>query len=222
MLVSLADMKTYLGVSGTTYDDFLTQQIKLISEAIEMYCNRSFSLKSFKQTFYKEQLMDCGIYKPQVMLYHFPINTLIEVKKVTSSGEELVDLSTLRVHKPSSIIDARDESKYFTYRCDLEVKYSAGFSDSNMPEVVKNVVYSLVGERYNKKLNGIDLGFGSDVQSISVPGVINIAYDYTLESNSKDSPFGIILGNYTNSLDYLKSERTILGSGELYYLEDII
>ncbi len=38
MLVSLADMKTYLGIGDASYDDFLTEQLVLFSSAIEGYC----------------------------------------------------------------------------------------------------------------------------------------------------------------------------------------
>lgn len=219
MLVTLEELKLYLGITGNAYDAFLIQQIKLISEAIEMYTNRSFSVRKFKETFYREDAGYVNLPMAQLMLYHFPVISIDSINRVYPSGSILVDQASLKIHKPTGIIrNRRDFTNLFCG--DMEIIYTAGLNP--MPEVIKNVIYGLVGESYNKKKNGIDLNFGSDVQSISIPGVINIAYDYTLDNNSEDNSFGIILGNYKNSLDYLRSERSILGSSHLEYIEDVI
>jgi len=219
MLVTLAELKAYLGIVTTDYDAFLTEQIKLVSEAIEMYCNRSLMKRKFKQTFYREDTGYVNLPMAQLMLYHYPIISIDSITSVTSSGSNIINLNSFKIHKPTAII--RNKRDFFNLFCgDMEVIFTAGYDP--MPEVVKNAVYSLVGEAYNKKKSGIDLSFGSDVQSISIPGVINIAYDYTLENNDSDSTFGVLLGNYRNSLDYLRSERTVLGSSQLEYIEDAI
>jgi len=84
---------------------------------------------------------------------------------------------------------------------------------------VRSVVYSLVEERYNKKLNGVNLNFGSDIQSVSIAGTISVQFDYSLESNTRKIGMGTILGNYVNVLDKYRSERVISGSGRLAYVE---
>jgi len=76
----------------------------------------------------------------------------------------------------------------------------------------------LVKERYNKHTSGIDLDFGSDIQSISIPGTISVAYDYSLQNNERKTAFGAILGNYVNTLDYFRSERPLIGSVRLEYV----
>ena len=47
MLVTLADLKTYLGEATTTYDAFLTEQIGFFSDAIETYCGRKLLSASY-------------------------------------------------------------------------------------------------------------------------------------------------------------------------------
>lgn len=211
MLVTLADMKTRLNVSGNTFDTFLTEQITLISETIEAYCRRKFLEANYRQTFYRE---DYRARTPIYQLYMYPVK---EITSFEADGTETVDAESYRLHKPTGIIKFID--KYFSFGDGLVVEYTAGYPYANIPAPIKEAVYTLVGERYNKKVSGIDLGFGSDVQSISIPGTISIAYDYSLANNDRSTTFGSILGNTLNLLDMYRSERTIAGSGELEFNE---
>ena len=87
-----------------------------------------------------------------------------------------------------------------------------------MPTTIQYVVKAIVEERYNKKLSGVSLNFGSDVQRISIPGTISIDFDYTLTSNDRVNAFGNLLGSYLNLLDFYRSERAILGASRLNYV----
>ena len=78
-----------------------------------------------------------------------------------------------------------------------------------------------MGERYNKKSSGVDLNFGSDVQRVSIPGAISIDFDYSLSNNERKSAYGVILGSNSNILDDWRSERSVIGSGKLEYVEAV-
>jgi hypothetical protein len=216
-------MKLYLGITDTTKDTFLNQQIALISDTIEAYCSRKFASTQYIQTFYREELEDLGLTVNEVVCYHFPlisVDNIITKQLDTDVGEAVTDY---RIHKPSAkIIKKRFLTSYtlplFYYGNNiLEVTYTAGYA--TIPATVTQVVYDLVKERFNKMTNGIDLNFGSDVQSIAIPGVINIQYDFKLQNNKRDSAFGVILGNSANVLDFYRSERAVVGSLRLAYVE---
>lgn len=218
MLVSLADMKTYLGISSgnTTHDALLTQQITVISDAIESYCNRKFEQANYVQTFYKDEMMENDYVLDTLTLYHFP---LISVTSVLAKQDELdvgTALTNYRINKPTSRIINKDYCNLFSNAQLIEVSYTAGFVV--IPSVIQNAVYSLVQERYNRHIAGVDLNFGSNVQSVSIPGTISIAYDYSLDENSRGTAFGAILGKYVNTLDYFRSERSVVGDLRLAYL----
>lgn len=208
MLVTLANFKTYAGISGTTYDTFLTEQITVISDAIEGYCNRVFAQTVWKQTYYSKD------YKRPVgdlTLWQFPVAS---VTSIIQDGTT-IDSATYRIHKPTGIV-TRDDG--FLYGEVTEVIYTAGFA--TMPSPVTNAVYELVNERYNKKVSGVQLNFGSDVQRISIPGAISIDFDYTLNNNERKNAFGQLLGSQVNVLDYYRSERAFdSGHGKLEYAE---
>lgn len=214
MLVSLNDMKNYLGIPlvDTTYDQFLTDQLELISDILEAYCRRKFLSASYTQTFYRDEFNEDTQRLRQLILFHYPLTS---ITSVTADGE-LVTADLYRFNE-SGILMRVDGSDWKHMFCeDLVVEYTSGYADT--PSIIKNVVFTLVSERYNKKKSGIDLGFGNDVQRVSIPGVMSIDFDYTLQSNERKSTFGMILGNWANALDYYRSERAILGTVELNYV----
>lgn len=212
MLITLAQMKTYLGISGTDKDDFLTLQIQIVSDAIQGYCGRIFEAANYIQTFYGDDFGPGRL--KSLFLFHYPVNSidLIEV-----DGEEIED--DWRIHKPSGLLTRR--CGFFGYSGEaMEITYNAGFA--TLPPALASVVYSLVEERYNKSIAGVGLNFGSDVQRVSIPGTISVDFDYTLTNNDRVTAYGVILGSYVNILDSYRSERVIVGSGSVKYVEEAV
>lgn len=214
MLVSLADMKIRLGISPgtTTYDVFLTGQIALVSEAITAYCRREFELKTYLETFYFDDHYRSG---HEVKTFFFPV-------KEVDSFEYDVNTQTLtaddyRLHKPTGTIKTGPGFYYCNY---MKIQYKAGYDVIPLP--IQEVVYSIVGEKYNRKVAGVDLNFGNDVQRLSVPGTFSIDFDYSKTNNDRSTDFGMILGDNLNMLDYYRSERSIIGLSVLEYVEEVV
>lgn len=211
MLDTLENVKERLGITTDVDDAFLTQQIQLISDAIEGYCGRKFNLATYDQTFYRDD------YRPSAMmeLFHFP------VKEVESVEEDSVEFDSqyYRVHKPTGRIIAKNHGHQFFWAEETVVRYQAGYDEGELPTPILSVLDSLVQERYNKKTSGVDLNFGSDVQRISIPGAISIDFDYTLNNNERKSAYGVILGSNANVLDPYRSERAVIGDGKMSFVE---
>jgi hypothetical protein len=218
MLVSLANMKSYLGLAGNTYDTFLTLQLNLVSEAIEGYCRRSFIQDTYTETFYRKDFTKAPV---ALDLYHTPVVSIASITEFVTDGDDQV-IEDYTLHKPTGRIDFRGERTYgaFTPGFDyIEVEYTAGHLEADVPALIQNVVYSVVQERYNKKINGIDLNFGTDVQRISIPGTISIDFDYSLNNNERKSHFGQILGSHLNVLDAFRTERALVGTVRRTYVQ---
>lgn len=207
MLDTLSNVKSRLGITGSSDDTFLTSQITLISDVIEAYCRRKFAAANWVQTFYRDEYQQSKMLE----LFHYPLNSVASIEE---DGVEL-DTDYYRLHKGTARI-IRTEGAFFRAE-ETVVTYNAGLSA--VPTPVLSVLDSLVGERYNKRKSGIDMNFGSDVQRISIPGAISIDFDYTLSNNDRVSQFGSILGNNMNILDAYRSERAVLGGGSLVYIE---
>lgn len=208
MLDTLSNVKSRLGITTSDDDTFLTQQITLISDVIEAYCRRKFLQDDYIQTFYG---CDFGL-KSQMELYHFPLVAVASIEQDTVP----MDSSLYRINKPVGIVIHK--GGYFFGAEETVVEYTAGYA--TCPTPVLAVLDALVGERYNKKKAGVDLSFGSDVQRISIPGALSIDFDYSLANNERKSAYGTILGNYANVLDDWRSERSVIGSGKLVYVEE--
>jgi hypothetical protein len=209
MLDTLANVKARLGITGTTYDTFLTQQIQLVSDVIEGYCRRKFATATWKQNLYKED--NCVVRR--FVLFHYPVQEITTLKE----DGETADSDTYRLNKPSGTITGVDGRGFF-YASDTEITYVAGYD--TIPSPILDVLDSVVQERYNKKTSGVSLDFGNDIQRISIPGAISIDFDYSLSSNERTSAYGTVLGTKANILDDWRSERAIIGSGKLQYVEE--
>jgi hypothetical protein len=209
MLDTLANVKSRLGITTSDDDAFLTNQITLISDVIEAYCRRKFVEDSWTQTFYKEDLKA----NKRLTLFHFPISG---VTSIDIDGESLDVNTDIKIHKPTGIITRKDGGVF--YGDEIEVVYDAGYDP--VPTPILEVLDSLVSERYNKKLSGVALNFGSDVQRVSIPGAISIDFDYSLANNDRKSAYGTIIGNYANVLDDWRSERSVVGTVKLSYVEE--
>lgn len=211
MLVSRNAMKTYLGISGTTYDDFLDREITMVSDTIELYCRRKFNQATWSQTFYRDETRPMKALE----LFHFP---LISVTSVEIDGV-VFDDDYYRIHKPTARVIRTDGGLFMFDAEEIEVTYVAGYA--TIPTPLQQVVYDLVSERYNKYRSGVSLNFGSDVQRVSIPGTISIDFDYTLQNNERESSFGQVLGNQRNMLDYWRSERVLAPSTRIRYVESV-
>lgn len=207
MLDTLENVKTRLGVTTSSDDTFLTGQIALISDVIEAYCRRKFASTSWVQKFYREDLNNYKF----LDLFHFP---LISLESLSIDEVELEE-EQLRIHKPTGQVKRVDGGRL--YGEEIIVEYTAGYAA--IPTPILAVLDALVGERYNKKKSGVDLNFGSDVQRISIPGAISIDFDYSLANNERKSSYGTIIGSYSNVLDDWRSERAVIGSGKVEYVE---
>lgn len=214
MLVTLDDTKNYLSIPlvDTTYDAFLTEQIELLSDTVEVYCRRKFLANDYVQTIYMDEVKELNEVDYSLKTFYYPLNS---VASLTVDGEVL-DPSEYRINSNGFITRANKQKWIFTAYENIVVSFNAGYPST--PPIIKSVIYTLISERYNKKKSNIGLDFGSDVQRVSIPGVMSLDFDYTLQSNDRKSTLGMILGNWANSLDYYRSERAVIGTVENNYV----
>ena len=149
MMMTLPAVKAYLGITTTDDDAFLTQQITLVSDAIQSYCRRRFDQSDWIQTFYRKDYDQARI-PFDFIAFHFP---LIGVGKITIDGVEYTstDLTeNFRVHKPTGkIISNIGLANWQT----ISMEYTSGYT--TLPATLQNILCSIVQERYNKKNAGV-------------------------------------------------------------------
>jgi hypothetical protein len=208
MLITLVQAKAYLGIADNSYDTFLNEQIEIISDSIECHCQRKFLTATYIQTFYEDDFNLEYSMVTQLPLAHFPIKTM------TSLKDEIGNDIEYRIEKESGMITNTDG--FFVGNEELIATFEGGYD--TVPSPIKSVIYSLIEDRYAKKLRGISMAFGQDVQSVSIPGAISIAFDYSLQANELNTDFGMILGNHLNVLSRYRSEKSVVGDVRKIYV----
>lgn len=208
MLDTLSNVKSRLNITSTQYDTFLTAQITLVSDTIEMYLRRKVKSQTWIQHFYRTDYQRCLM----MQLFCYPVSA---VASIVEDGVTL-DAANYRLHKPTGSIVRLDNMPFYA-AVETIVTYTAGWAA--VPTPILSVLDSVVQERYNKQTSGVDLNFGSDVQRIAIPGSISIDFDFSLKNNKRGSYFGDILGSNLNVLDQYRSERAILGESKIVYLD---
>lgn len=222
MLVTLSEMKTFLGITGSVHDDFLTQEINAVTSAANGYCGRVLNQATYTQRYF-EQFYPNSYDRKVLWTYHYPIISITSIEKITkdNDGNEtaVAYASTERLteDKIGRIYLTQKNGEFLRWFEDfsgsgkeIRIQYSAGYQ--TIPEDIKKAVYSIVQESYNQKVSELPLGFGNNVQRLSVPGVGSIDFDYTLQANERKIAWGMILGNWVNVFDSYRSERVLTGA----------
>lgn len=193
VLVSLADVKTRLGIADTDSDAYLNAQISYISTLIANYCERVFCVNDYTQTW--QRPMDTGLVwgSKGLSLYHYPVNS---VASVTVNGT-LLDPSAYTLNTRDWTL----VSEAFLTGYDIEVVYNAGFDP--IPADVAMAAEDLVVSRYTNRTNDPT----RIVRSESVPEVGSVDY---VTSTYYQRGFDPLIGNYGTTLDRYRTERAIV------------
>ena len=202
-MITLDEIKSILGITNTDHDSFLTHWIGVVSNAIEEYCGRPFSRKTYTETFYRDDWYN------SLNTYYYPIESVISIED--KDGKDIKNI--FRVHKPTGTLKMLERIKWD----EISVVYVAGKND--LPPVVKEVLVSIIREKYNRSQSGIDLNFGSDVQRVSIAGSLSVDFDYSLENNSSTNDLGMILGNYKNMLNPYVTAKRVINTQVKHYVE---
>jgi len=157
LLTNLANLKDYLGGEASGGNDtLLTRLIGVASDAIERYCNRTFSL-----TTYTAELYD-GTGTDTLRLRQSPIvgtPTVLEDGVALTVGENPTGDYDVLVYKKGGTL-VRQFSSWFQFRRYYSVTYDAGYS--TIPAAVEQAALDLAALMYKERdrigLNTKNLG----------------------------------------------------------------
>lgn len=198
-------------ITVTTNDDWLEDQIKLYSQAVELYCKRIFTKQTYTQTFYYDQYRRNT---RDLFTYQYPV---VSITSITDKTHNIVIPETeYRLNKPLGKVYHKDTA-WFAGSDEIEIVYEAGYEE--LPEVVTNVIKRLINQDYNKRNLGENLQIGSDIQSLSVAGVMSLSFDTSLYATNRRNKMGELLGSLTNVLDAYRSSRNVIPSPQDIYVE---
>jgi hypothetical protein len=140
-LVTAAEVKTYLGLSGSTHDTLIDELIDLTSEFIEDYCNTHFSSTAVTQ-----KIDGGGEY---LIVDRAPIISITSITDnedsttVDSGDYDFYAVSGLIYRDNDAILFPDNELTWAKGRQRFTVVCQAGYA--SVPEAIKWVCYQLIG-----------------------------------------------------------------------------
>jgi uncharacterized phiE125 gp8 family phage protein len=121
------EVKSFLGITGTTYDSTISRLVTAASDAVERFCRRRFARSEYSE-FYDGRGAD------RIVLLQRPV---VSVENVWDdpSGEyfddELLETEEYEVDSERGIIVLR-QGRFFDGKRNVKVEYTAGYS--SIPE----------------------------------------------------------------------------------------
>ena len=152
-LLTLANYKTYRGISGSSEDSQISAIIPGVSQIVKTYCGRTF-IDYYSTT--KTEYFDAA--ECFVVVSETPLVSVTSVKTSANGGitqttltEDSTDIDGYTVFIQEDKIVTQDsgpflyESEYYTPVKSLEVVYNGGYADADsIPEDLKLALYDLV------------------------------------------------------------------------------
>lgn len=179
-IIELADLKTFLGITGTSEDDLLQIYLDATNEFVGQYCKRTF-----EETEYTQELYD-GTGHVALNLRNYPI---VEVEEVLVETEEVTERTD--VGEEGYYIQNADwgilynDDLWSRGRGNVQVTYTAGYDASSMPAGLKLAAYKIAAYMRNT-------GKRTGIRSESLG---SYSYSLSAESNSLNNVIPDILAN---------------------------
>lgn len=148
-LVSLADVKTYLGISGSSEDGLIGDLINAASAAANAFTGRFLLSKTYTE-FYN------GNGEAELILKNLPI---ISVTSLYNANNERVFDATTEIDVSEDVLLLKEEgvlrlwnneSAFIAGVANVKVVYVAGYALASVPQDIQYAIKLWVGKAYQK------------------------------------------------------------------------
>jgi len=143
MTITTAKIKTYLGITVTTYDTLLDSLATAVSAFMESYCNRIFDEATYTQEIYSGG-------KNIIFLKHYPV--IIFTKLEYKSGSNSNPTWTEYTEDDYDLVDNRKlikNSNFVSGINNIRATYSAGYA--TLPYEIEQLAIELIARKYNQR-----------------------------------------------------------------------
>ena len=173
-LVTLADLKTLLGVTATTDDAYYTRVIKQASREVAQYCNRVFAVETLKTIFYPVRdglpnVLASGV--GVLQLPRYPVPSIVSVTEtIAGVATPLVEgTDVLTVADKGQLIRLGPDGYPQAWSANpVTVQYQAGFSP--IPDDIIGAVVKLV------RAASFERNRDPMLKAEAIPGIYSASY----------------------------------------------
>lgn len=157
-LITLAELKTYLGITDTSQDTYLSNSLLAIASTFESYCDTILAPRDVVETIVPDEAWD---------MVPLSYSNARDLTAITIDGITQT-LTDYRLAGKAGIISRKDGGPLVQAGAELVVSYSAGFSTlpAGIVQAVKEGVQAMIDMKDRP----------AGVQRESVPDVSDIAY----------------------------------------------
>ena len=148
MISSLANVKSFLGITSTDHDTLLTALLDGAEDYVKSFCNREFEQNTSKTSTY-----DGDGASKDYLLEETPVNS---ITSVTVDSSTLSETDDYEIYAEEGIIHFYNAPAYD--RKKIVIVYDAGYSSLDMPDAVIQAVnfltaqwFALRGQRMGKR-----------------------------------------------------------------------
>jgi len=146
-LVTLSELKEYLGITTTSKDDLLTSLIEEVSDDFESHCNRKFACPGDCLRLEYHDIEEDGIDTIQVKCY--PISSIVALCQNYVTGTILYTPDTDYIfYSDLGQIKLRGSANFPTGKKSVVVTYYGGFC-STIPSRLVQAAKREISSRYN-------------------------------------------------------------------------
>ncbi|HEU5018358.1 MAG TPA: phage head-tail connector protein [Pseudolabrys sp.] len=137
-LITLADIKAELGITGTTEDANLARWITAASDSVARYCRRVFAAQTYRETFRVAA-------KPDLVLTRYPVGDVVSVVE----NETTLAADETEIETDSGVLRRLINDRLAWWACGkIVVTYRAGFADvtdtPSLPAPIERATIMLV------------------------------------------------------------------------------
>ena len=175
MLLTVAEVKTYLAITSTdaTRDTYITNEIIPGAQStLDGYLNRT--LESAERTEYVDYSNIQIVRENRIILNHYPI-TALSTLKYYDSDKELTELFTGTDTATNSVLIEHKSIKvfksYYLGEKVLQVVYTAGYTTSTLPAILKKALKRICAYDYREGYYGGQATLMLDAKSVGGSGV---------------------------------------------------
>jgi hypothetical protein len=191
MILTLAQVKNFLGITTNTYDTLLTEMIEIVESELSSYLSRPLEQKTYTDYVlnYMFSRFDRGVQSEglstreeygRLKLPQYPVTTFTNLKY----DNTVIDTGDYYVNKDKGIIHMF--RFYSDFNGKLTGTFTAGYTSTTIPSVLKGIIYDGVKFLFETNKEAVK---GSKIEDIESKRVGDFSVSY--KDNSEAAKLGL-------------------------------
>lgn len=159
-LVTLDEVKEYMGIETSDYDDLLNSLIDRMESFVQTYCQRSFA-EAERTEYYDGMIYNDGT----LILNNWPVSAVASLYDDTARdfpADSQIEADDFVVYEDGGVLQllidnsveyasgsSRTSAGFQVGRQNIKITYTSGYATDEVPEDLKGAIIELVSGKFN-------------------------------------------------------------------------